>query len=154
MQKILISLFTILLLSTGCSCKKDAPILLCPSGFSNLDFEEINLTIITNDSEKEYVINDDSTYQAVFQPSIDYDSTFVLPFINFSQSTILGKYAVGVCRDENFIRKTCVNHKQKEYIYIVRIKSGETCFKPFFSMNWVIVPKIPNDYTIKFDIKT
>ncbi|MBW8051870.1 MAG: hypothetical protein FVQ77_16345 [Cytophagales bacterium] len=153
MKEILVCLFTILLLSTGCGCKKDPPILLCPEGYVEVDnIQIIDLGCCFYDSI-EYIINNDSTYQAVFQPFIDYDSTYILFDIDFIKYTLLGKYMEGTCSEDFYSKKICKNDANKQYRYTVKLTGkGPICEMLFHTMNWVIVPKVPDDYYVKFDI--
>jgi len=156
MKKILVYLLTIILLvSTGCGCKKDSPILLCPEGYVEVNnIQIVDLGCCVYDSI-EYIINDDSTYQVVFQPFIDYDSTYILFNIDFIKYTLLGKYMAGTCSEDFYLKKICKNENIKECQYLVRRKPlkkrEKICEKLFHTMNWVIVPKVPDDFNIIFD---
>jgi len=148
----------IVILSTGNSCEKDPAVLLCPKGSISVGFEEISLPLLTEDSNIEYIINDDSTYQATFQLWIynnqEFFPNYLLPNIDFSKKTLLGKYSLGTTKKDNntFLREVCLDRTKKEYRYTIKLIPTEDK-AIHFSMNWILISKIPLKYKVDIEIE-
>jgi len=150
-------------LLTSCGCKKDSaaddfiyPV--CPEGFtdvSNIEMIDSNLIhcLGVGKPQKEYVINDDSTYQSLLslKLSVDFCANYSLPNIDFTQRTVLGKYRDGGGCKIEFIRKVCKNESKKIIKYVTKVKEEGGCDMLGYSMNWIVVPKIPKGYNIVFE---
>ena len=101
--------------------------------------------------EQQYVIDDNETYYNLITDTVDCDSSD-LPEIDFINYTLLGQYATGGC-EVKFIRKVSDNEKDREYLYSITVRECGLCNKERFDMNWVLVPKLPDNYTVEFSIK-
>ncbi|MBD2699086.1 hypothetical protein IC229_00440 [Spirosoma sp. BT702] len=108
------------------------------------------------------VIDNDSSFRAYFDYKNYYDSTrfdrnfsclnYQLEPVNFSKYSLLGNYAAGGC-DVAFTRTVERDDMAKKYIYTVKVREAGACKKLEYSMNWVLVPKLPMGYTVEFLIK-
>ena len=76
-----------------------------------------------------------------------------MPSIDFSQYTLLGKYTQGGGCSINFARKVYIDDTNKKIIYSVRVIEEGACEMLGMSMNWALVPKIPSDYIVEFEVK-
>lgn len=105
----------------------------------------------------EFVIKTQDEYQSLLRFKTQFDfvecKNFTLPEIDFSQKTLLGMYADGGGCDIEFEKKVFRDDRKKEYRYIVTIIETGTCLKMGLSMNWITVPKIPDDYKVVFETK-
>ena len=72
--------------------------------------------------------------------------------VDFSTYTLLGNYAQGGC-DVAFTRSVIRDDNSKKYSYTVTVREAGSCKKLGFSMNWVLVPKLPPGYAVDFRIK-
>jgi len=72
------------------------------------------------------------------------------PEIDFSEHTLLGYYVDGGGCDIQFIREVTVDESEQRYIYTVKVKECGWCAKLGYSMNWVLVPKLPENWTVEF----
>ena len=98
---------------------------------------------------EEYVIDDSSSYR---QLQVENKcSSYTFPFIDFSQHTLLGKFASGKCKVK-FYREVLKNDQSKTYNYTVYIRDKGWCKAEAQNMNWVLVPKLPQGYTVVFHI--
>ena len=110
----------------------------------------------TNNREKEFVINTEAEYQDLinykssFSPSC---TNFVLPSIDFSQKTLLGKYASGGGCSIDFTKKVHKDDSNKKVVYVIDVIEQGMCEKLGFSNNWILIPKIPFNYTVEFQVK-
>jgi len=131
-------LFTVLLLNLGCG----------KIGYDKIeDIQSILINCHTM-SDNEYVINSESEYHSIL------DTNNCQPtYIDFSQYTLIGKYAKGTGCSVEFKRNFYVNHEDKIYLYEIKVKEKGLCKKFDESMNWIIVPKIQSGYTVTFKIK-
>jgi len=72
------------------------------------------------------------------------------PEIDFSKSTLLGIYTSGGGCNIQFIREVEKEEENKKYVYTIRIRECGWCDMGFISMNWVLVPKLPEGWIVKF----
>ena len=57
------------------------------------------------------------------------------------------------CEDAEFIRKIIRDETIKKYIYSIIIDTTGKAYCAYTSMNWAIVQKLPEDYTVEFKVK-
>jgi hypothetical protein len=94
-----------------------------------------------------YIIN--SEEENTFDITVSYDNGKTFEPIDFNRFTALGKHVSGTC-SVVFERNVTRNDALKTYIYTIDVWQCGNCEKRNASMNWVLVPKIPDDYTVKF----
>lgn len=99
--------------------------------------------------DKVHVIQDDSLNKYNLKVSFDNGSTY--DPIDFSMYTLLGKYARGKC-NVTFERNVIRNDSQKKLYYDIKVHQCGTCEINWESMNWVLIPKMPNDYEVVFNV--
>lgn len=77
--------------------------------------------------------------------------TATIPYIDFSKYSLIGYPVNGQCEFEKTIKvyKDSVNN---QYIYDLTIQSVGDCKKLVSSHNWVLVPALPINYKVYFDI--
>jgi hypothetical protein len=103
----------------------------------------------------EIVIRDNDSYQrfsdAIRIPSsiVDCD-TAQLPPIDFTYYTLLSKQTGGGGCHATYLRKVIKDTEHKKIIYEIEVKYEGICAMIISNRNWVIVPKIPDDYNIEF----
>ena len=104
--------------------------------------------------DPEYVINDSTAFQLLGILPVNSPECMgmTLPTIDFNTQTLLGLYADGTC-NVGFDRIVLRDEDLKKYIYTVGINACGTCESLRFSMNWVLVPKLPADYTVEFIVE-
>ncbi len=106
------------------------------------------------DFEKDFVIEYDSSYQAIElsiynAKSQCLDNPQRVP-VDFSKYSLLGKY---VCCDLVKSREVIDDKDNLQYIYKIKKKKSIYHSKGYTNMNWVLVPKLPEGYTVKFVVK-
>lgn len=95
----------------------------------------------------QYVILTDSVYRNAFK-----DSTFDIPAIDFSEYSLLGQYASGSCK-VSYNKNVDVNTENKTYTYTLTQYECNTFYdKLCYSDNWILVPKLPSNWTVVFNI--
>ena len=118
----------------------------CFSNYSPPDFNVL-----------EFVINDDSTFQSLaLELRKNYKSecdSAVPEAIDFIKHTLLGMRTTGGGCSVDFFRKVTKDDAGKKYEYLVRVLECGICSKGFRSMNWVLVPKLPQGYSVEFEVK-
>ena len=98
-----------------------------------------------------YIIN--SEEENIFDLKVSYDDGQTFEPIDFTIYTVLGKRASsGGCK-VRFVRDVKKNDISKKYIYTITVLQCGNCFSQDEIMNWVLVPKIPEDYTVEFVVK-
>jgi hypothetical protein len=58
-------------------------------------------------------------------------------------------YQRGTCR-VNFERNVSTDSINKKYIYSIKVNECGNCKTNYEHMNWVLVPKIPDNWTVEF----
>ncbi|MFQ3580146.1 MAG: hypothetical protein SNJ71_08425 [Bacteroidales bacterium] len=96
---------------------------------------------------KDYVIRADSQNVVNLHVSFDNGTTFIP--IDFNKYSVLGKYASGQCK-VTFERNVTKDDSQKKYIYKIKVHECGKCKTNWEDMNWVLVPKIAEDYSVNF----
>ncbi len=139
---------------------------------TKVPYEEISLRCVYTGGKYEKVINTKEEYQQILdQKLIDQqreeyrrintrpDPTFfgcvdyVLPPIDFSQRTLLGNGWGGVGCKQKVEKQVLRDNEKKEYIFTINAATCGMCEMVLGSYEWVSVPKIPSDYTIKFNVE-
>ncbi len=138
------------------SCEKNED--LCSSGM------DVNLGLIIMDYDigacfsdvgmlnQQYVIRDEEDFAELgFLP---HNSTTCseaeLPAIDFTRYSLLGRYAEGTC-SVFFTREVLKKETEKKITYKVSTQECGFCERLNFSMNWVLVPRIEDGYTVDFE---
>lgn len=80
-------------------------------------------------------------------PEAGYSSS--PPDIDFNEYTLLGFWTTGQC-ETKFIREVIKNETDKIYTYKIIVKDCGTCKSERYDANLVLVPEIPDDYTVDF----
>src|SRR3989344_2638716 len=103
---------------------------------------------------KELVMNSDNEYQKLLSLRQTWRKCIQnpLPTVDFSQATVLGRYAIGSCASYGFSRRYERDDNNKTATYTVASKDQMiSCSGPGkHSMNLIQVDKIPSDYKIIF----
>jgi len=104
--------------------------------------------------DPQYVINDSTAFQALGILPVNTPECMgmTLPEIDFNTQTLLGLYADGTC-NVGFDRIVLRDDDLKKYTYTVGVNACGMCESLRFSMNWVLVPKLPEDYTVEFIVE-
>jgi len=108
--------------------------------------EEIGLTCVDIVSQTEFVITNDSQLLSTFKGAC------TPPTIDFNVHSLLGLYTTGKC-EVKYIREVIRKEEERKYEYTVTLKQCGLCKRAALSYNWVIVPKLPNGWTVDFKIK-
>ncbi len=103
----------------------------------------------------EMIFRDSISFEAfgkeTFSPS-SYCQVPRLPLIDFSKFTLLAKYnSSGDCKSK-YERKLLLDETNKRLKYIVEVTYHGSCEKIISSWNYVLVPKISDDYTIDIEL--
>ncbi len=114
--------------------------------------QEINFgtCLPINLPQQEYVIQSNTEYQLLLNNSVCQSANF--PNIDFSQYSLLGQYTSGKCKI-TFKRQVTKDEGNQRYNFTVHIFDRGICKKQGQSMNWVLVPKLPTNWTVNFEIK-
>ena len=114
-----------------------------------LIISSININSIScSPSGTQFIITNDSLYKNAFGNS----TTCSLPAIDFNTYTLLGVYAKGGC-NANFTRNVVRLDAEMRYHYKVTVKDHGMCKVLTYNYNWVTVPKLPNGWTVTFEVK-
>ena len=122
------------------------------SQFQEVEFEEINMGCSQNvnqiNSQSEFELNGCSRFEFV-------DSQIVNNFelINFSKYTLLSQETTGSGCETHFIKNLKKDDQNKKIIYTVTVEEIGSCEPLEFSKNWIITPKIPDNYIVEFYVK-
>ncbi len=75
-----------------------------------------------------------------------------LPYVDFSKYTLLAKYSSGGGCEVDFNRKVVFDSVQKKVVYYIDIRYEGYCEQLAFSGNFVLVPKMPDDYAVEIKL--
>lgn len=137
--------------------------------FEDVDFHEscfiLSLLVETPQYERvkgkpyldeDLLIDTDSAYQDFQKTSGNARnkvcSRVDFPQVDFSQKTLLGKWASGSCAARGFEKTVIKDDAKKEIVYSVKVlERNMACSGPGLeSMNLVAIPKIPKNYKVIF----
>ncbi|MBN1119140.1 MAG: hypothetical protein JXA77_18165 [Bacteroidales bacterium] len=76
--------------------------------------------------------------------------TAKLTEIDFDTSSLIGKYSEGGSCDVTRNYNLEIDSDTKDYRYTISKVYDGSCNMLFFSMNWALVPAIPDDYMLEF----
>ncbi len=143
------ALFVLTLLVTM-SCAKSPR---CSGDDSNKGIIESEVLIgcepaVTEDG---YLITNQREYEALFDTAGQLFPCS-LPEIDFSKHSVLGLQTSGQCQTKT-IHEVEKVEKDKKYHYCCVMKSCGTCKSLVISFNWVLVPKLPDGWTVTFEKK-
>lgn len=96
-----------------------------------------------------FLTNSADAYQQLFWDTISGQTICDLPPVDFESNTLLGLMASGQC-EVKYIREVEEMKGEKRYHYRVTIKSCGLCKMEVYSYNWVVVPKLPDGWTVSF----
>jgi hypothetical protein len=102
--------------------------------------------------EERFIINSEEELDTLINIMENAGSLCEKPDINFNDFTLLGQYASGDC-EVKFIREVVRDTNNKKFIYSIKIRDCGSCKKLGYSMNWILVPKLPADWDVEFIIK-
>jgi len=148
-----ILLFSIVVLLNGCEKEEDP--CLNPydtvSGIAAADYHFGECVSTLGILGQNYTIENKEAFDALsLIPSDRADcSDNTVSSINFEKYSLLGLYADGAC-DVIFNRDVAQDIENKKYIYTVSRTLCSSCERHEYSMNWVLVPKLPEGYTVEF----
>ncbi len=108
--------------------------------------------------DSQFIINDDTAYTVL----LDYlkDSiaceNYQLPPIDFTERSLLGKYTSGTGCTAFYWRYVYADLESQNYLYEITADIDSFSCDPYVeksSYNFIIVPKIPADYGVIFDVQ-
>ena len=94
-----------------------------------------------------YIIN--SEEENIHNIKVSYDNGQNFEPIDFVHYTVLGKHTQSGCI-VRWLRDVSKNDKLKKYVYTITVVNCGNCHSRDASMNWVLIPKIEDDYTVEF----
>ncbi len=153
MKKMRLSLLAVtLVVATACTeCSSQHE----ETAFSDLTEDLSCISPYEHNVTDEFVIRSQEEYAMLTQ----YLSTapdcanFTLPSIDFSEKTLLGKYTTGTGCTIDFERHVYRNDDAKTVTYVITVIEEGNCEMLGMSMNWITIPKIPQDYKVIFDVE-
>ena len=92
-----------------------------------------------------------SDSQNVYKLQVSFDGGNYYQAIDFSKYSVLEVRADGGCHAV-FERNVSKDIIHKKIVYTVTVHQCGDCLVFVSSLNWVLVPKIPEDYTIEFKV--
>lgn len=151
------------LLSFFAACTSDDEPFIDPNDCSSVSYDpgivsqELDIGGCFMEKEEDNYVIDDSTEYAALKSAFSQslfceESNF--PSIDFEEYTLLGQWSDGGGCTINYYRSVADLSDSKEYLYTVTVQSCGFCEMYGFSYNWVLVPKLPIDYTVRFQLKS
>ena len=72
--------------------------------------------------------------------------------VDFTQHSIIGKFVTGGC-EMKILRELTIDNTNNVYVYSITIRECGLCKKLDHNDQLVLVPAIPNDYTVRFEVE-
>ncbi len=130
------------------SCNKDEE--SCESVIENsgIIIESVDFICDIPYRDNSFIIDSQNELDSI----INLNSGCNQPIIDFAQYTLLGNYAYASCKG-SYYREVTADTTNLQYDYTITVKSCGECDLLYENMNWVLVPKLPDDWTVKFTLK-
>lgn len=77
-----------------------------------------------------------------------------IPDIDFTQYTLLGQYGSATGCQRFYNRNVRIRESEKTYIFSVKVSECGGCEPLELRWHWVLVPVLPEDYTVTFEFET
>jgi len=106
----------------------------------------------------EYVFSSNEVYRQfgdsirIYPVNLDCD-TAQLPEIDFNHYDLLTKKTSGSGCGASYSREVIKDDNNKTINYNIQVTYNGMCEKLIISRNWVLVPKIPDGYTVNFKVE-
>lgn len=128
---------------------------------SGIIVQEINLSeclnkVLDNETETEFIIKNDSIFNQLIEKHTDEIELLCInndiPSIDFKKYSLLGKFTEADGKIRYYERSVTEDRVNKKYIYSIIIHAKG--FRKILAIdyNWVLVPKIPDNYTVEFKV--
>lgn len=80
----------------------------------------------------------------------DCQAPYILPDIDFAERTVLGyKTEITACT-VTYSYEAKAKPSDKKYVFTVKAGKEGACSSLYVNMNWISVPKIPNDFSVEY----
>jgi hypothetical protein len=96
-----------------------------------------------------YVIEDQAAYEEIVGSCTEEE----LPAIDFDRHTLLGLTTGATGCDRYYWRSVYAQPGRQRYLYTVEITECGGCEPWVVRTHWVVVPKVPDEYDVKFLIR-
>jgi hypothetical protein len=96
----------------------------------------------------------DDLVREVFYSTLPFKGTDSCnhPVIDFSIYTLLGQDAhAGGCSAPNYVVSVTKDDRNKEILFHIRIEEHGSCLMAICSNKWILIPKMSESYTVKFE---
>ncbi len=91
-------------------------------------------------------------YNAVLLENPDDCADFALPYIDFEQRSLLVKYVQATACAVTYYHQILADPDSKTYFYQLDVSLSGDCTTDLSEYVWLSVPKIPEDYTVDFQV--
>jgi hypothetical protein len=118
------------------------------------DLGEDLACIFAPDMPDSIVVTSQEEYETLLEYRADSPAcrNAVLPHIDFSEHTLLGKYTTGSGCSVTFEKHVYRDAESKKIIYTITIVEEGNCEMMAMSMNWITIPAVPPGYTVVFQV--
>jgi len=89
-----------------------------------------------------------------FYPENPDCDTANLPYIDFENYSLVSKFNCGSGCSAEYNRKIFEDIENRKIIYEISVTYYGLCDMLLGSRNWVLIPRIPDDYSVEFKLKT
>lgn len=130
------------------SCNKDEEV--CESVIENsgIIVSSVDLNCRTPFYNGNFVIDSEEDLDSL----MNLDNVCTRPEVDFTQYTMLGKYAWTEDKG-SYYRNVEMDTLNSTYDYTITVKTCGDCDCLSQNMNWVLVPKLPEGWTVDFTLK-
>jgi hypothetical protein len=124
------------------------------NNYKIVPFEELAMPTILED-DFDYIINSKEEYEDLQKLGIfdTEDGKSKITEIDFNKKTLLGKFAKGYGCQTEFKKSVLQDEENKKIIYTIEPITAGFCDKRNISLNWILIPKVSEDYEVSFEVK-
>ncbi|MEM6345893.1 MAG: hypothetical protein AAF927_18510 [Bacteroidota bacterium] len=129
-------------------CESDQGIIVSFEAGPTSDCETVRFS-----QDQNLILTEDSAYQALYLSNNAYTACDSLAFesVDFSQHSVLSMAVTGSGCSRSFCVGVLDDVAEKQYRFIARVIECGGCEPLEIVRFWVVVPKLPADYSVSFE---
>jgi len=127
--------------------------------FEELEYQDFDIRCLGMGGSREYIIRNQEDYNSAIDNSPDLHPNpflgcvdYEFPAIDFNEYILLGKGVSGGGCSYNVNKNVLKEGARKEVIYQIEFEGIGNCGKAISVNNFILVPNIPSDYEIIFEV--
>lgn len=121
-----------------------------------LDLSICLSSVLDYETDNEFIFKEDSTYNnflSLHKEEIEQNCvSYQFPEIDFTSYSLLGKLTMAEGKIKYYKREVIIDDENSNYIYNITVYTKSFNKIQAVDYNWVLVPKIPENYLVEFNV--